>query len=686
MRLVALFSLATVLAPAQQYRAFWADAFHYGFKSPAEVDQMLDDAERARANAIFMQVRRRADSYYLQTLEVPAQDSAYAASFDALAYLIDRAHARGIEVHAWFVVYPLWPTTIAPPVNPNHLWHKHGPRATGDDMWMSISSTGATGGSLDPGHPGVQRYLSEVILDPIDHYRLDGIHLDYIRYSEDAEYGWNPAAVERFNRLNLRSGIPAANDAAWAGFRRAQVTGLVRQIYLRAVEKRPSIRVSAALISWGNGPLNDTGWLSTDAYRTVFQDWRAWVEEGILDLAMPMHYFREATNAAFLDRWLDYARARQFRRAYLPGLAPYLNSIPESLAQVRRATAAAATGVTLYSYASTNTLNASGFPLTPNAEFYSQIGALFGESARPPALAWKEAPAVGHIDGVLAVNGGAGFLVDNALVTIASDTGRDFSRSGLTDATGFFGFVDVPEDRYRLRLSRGGKILLDATPQEVKAGAVTRFAIRLRPDDFAGVQPRIGRVSSDSAAPGDIVVLEGLNFGNEASYAGSVPLPTALGGTQVLFAGVPLPLFSVTPGRIELQLPAVLPERWTLMVRRDGLDSEPFVLGAVGHRPVIDGIHAREGVLEIFATGLGLTVPASMEGTGANPAELPALSAEVKVLVRSPGFEMEMDPLYAGLAPYLPGRYQVNVALPAAITGGEVRLRVGGVLSGAARF
>jgi len=90
--------------------------FHHGFKSPAEVDQMLDDAGRARVNAIFMQVRRRSDSYYLRTLEVPAQDPAWSPGFDALAYLIDRAHAR----------------------------------ARGGDVWMSVSSTGARGGSLDP--------------------------------------------------------------------------------------------------------------------------------------------------------------------------------------------------------------------------------------------------------------------------------------------------------------------------------------------------------------------------------------------------------------------------------------------------------------------------------------------------------------------------------------------------------
>jgi len=45
-----------------------------------------------------VEVRRRGDSYYLHSLEPPAEDPEFAPGFDALAYLVDRAHARGIEV------------------------------------------------------------------------------------------------------------------------------------------------------------------------------------------------------------------------------------------------------------------------------------------------------------------------------------------------------------------------------------------------------------------------------------------------------------------------------------------------------------------------------------------------------------------------------------------------------------
>jgi len=205
---------------------------------------------------------------------------------------------------------------------------------------MQVNAQGQTLSAFDPAHPGVQRYLADVITDPLRHHDLVGIHLDYIRYDETGNYGGNPVSLARFGRQELRATRPAANDAAWADFRRRNVTQLVRQIYLRSIEAKPRVQVSAALISWGNGPLTDAGFRSTDADATVFQDWRAWMEEGILDLAMPMHYFRDVSNAAFLDRWTAFARDRVFRRGYLPGLAPYLNPIADSLNQVRRTLAA----------------------------------------------------------------------------------------------------------------------------------------------------------------------------------------------------------------------------------------------------------------------------------------------------------------------------------------------------------
>lgn len=491
---LATLSLSLTLA-AQEYRAFWADAFRPGFKSAAEVDKLLEDLATAKCNAIFLETRLDGYSFFLKSLEPPSQDTMYSRGFDALEYTIQKAHERGIEVHAWFPVYPLWRSARAP-LDPSHIWHKHGPNAEGADMWMTVSSTGAKSTSIDPGHPAAAEYLADVIVEPVKHYALDGIHLDYVRYPEDASYGYNPVALERFRRIYKRDDAPEARDVEFNEFRRRQVTDLVRQVYLRATAIRPQVKVSAAVITWGNGPLNDAAYRTLDAYSRVYQDWRGWMEEGIVDLAMPMSYFREQQNAAFLNRWMDYYKDRQYGRGLLVGLGNYLNSIPDTLAQVTRALAPSAgggnkaMGFALYSYASTNVLDAMGLPTVRNEEFYRVLGETLGPTPGTPELAWKANPETGHLMGRLHVSGYDGWMLrDDVDVFIESDTGGDFGKRTRTDATGFFGAVELVPDRYRIRLEKGGVEIYRSTAQDLAAGATIEFTADIDAQAFGGRLP-----------------------------------------------------------------------------------------------------------------------------------------------------------------------------------------------------
>ncbi len=129
-------------AATPQLRAFWVDAFHDGFKTPAQTQRLIAEAQSAGANALFVQVRRRADSYYRKTLEPLASD--LQSGYDPLADLIARAHARNIEVHAWTVVLPAWKSGYSQP-DPSHVWHQHGPNKPGAENWFMLSDTGETG-------------------------------------------------------------------------------------------------------------------------------------------------------------------------------------------------------------------------------------------------------------------------------------------------------------------------------------------------------------------------------------------------------------------------------------------------------------------------------------------------------------------------------------------------------------
>jgi uncharacterized lipoprotein YddW (UPF0748 family) len=406
-----------------EFRGLWVDAYRDGFKTPEQVDRLLADARRANVNALLVQVRRRGDAFYARSLEPRSEDPSLAPGFDPLAYLIERAHndQPRVEVHAWATVTTIWGSETRAPADPRHAFNQHGPGATGQADWLSRREDGTTwsrGYFLDPGHPDAARYITDVLLNLVREYDVDGLHLDYIRYPERAEgfsWGYNETSIARFNAHHGRTGRPPSNDPLWSQWRRDQVTALVRGIYLGALAVKPQVKISAAVIPWGDGPRAEADWQRTAAYTSVFQDWRGWLEEGIVDQVMPMNYFRDSagSQAAWFDRWVAWQRDHAYGRQVIPGVALYLNDPAESVSQIKRALAAGpgdtrATGVALYSYAATRagTPDDTATARTSSAEVWSALTEPgpanggqppFAGRTFPPGVAWKSGGGSGGV-------------------------------------------------------------------------------------------------------------------------------------------------------------------------------------------------------------------------------------------------------------------------------------------------
>src|SRR5919206_269921 len=99
---------------------------------------LLAWARQANINALFVQVRRRGDAYYLKTSEPRSEDPDLAPGFDALQYLIDKAHQgpQRLQVHAWLATLPIWHQHTTPPQAPNHVFNLHGPGADPAATWL----------------------------------------------------------------------------------------------------------------------------------------------------------------------------------------------------------------------------------------------------------------------------------------------------------------------------------------------------------------------------------------------------------------------------------------------------------------------------------------------------------------------------------------------------------------------
>jgi uncharacterized lipoprotein YddW (UPF0748 family) len=355
-----------------QIRALWV--VRTTLTHPDSIRILVERAADAGFNTLVVQVRGRGDAYYESRWEPkPASVLEQDASFDPLALVIREAHLRGIGVHAWVNAH-LVGAIASLPTDPTHLISARPdllavPRELSRELydmdpWVprfaetllryaQQNTSRIEGLYTAPSHPEVKEHLYSVWMDLVESYELDGLHFDYIRYpSEDFDYSrgaldgfreWVTPRVSPARRTGLdralRSDPLAYVDSLpgpWGEFRRAQITGLVERIYHGVKKRRPDLTVSAAVFP-----------NAEDAYMNRFQDWKGWLEAGILDAIAPMAYTPE--NDVFETQIQDAVEAAGRNRVWA-GVGVYRNTYRGTIDKIRIAGSLGTRGVILFSY------------------------------------------------------------------------------------------------------------------------------------------------------------------------------------------------------------------------------------------------------------------------------------------------------------------------------------------------
>lgn len=519
---------------APEVRALWVDSFNPGLRSPAEIDALVARAKSGNLNTIIAQVRRNAQSLYAISFEGWIENYVPPAGFDPLQYLIDKAHAEGIEVHAWANIGPVYtghpniPTAAWPckvPCDPNHVFNQHGRGAPEAEYWLTRTHPNWTAGTLSPflgeriaggtwfmdlGHPAAAEHTIDVLTHLLRTYDVDGIHLDYIRFPEmpivsprppgvglPFSIGYNPTSVKRFNAAFGRpaGSLPDPWDASFSQWRRDQVTAFVRRLYLEMGYIRPNAKLSAALITFYRGP-NTTEprtFQQTEAYYRVFQDWGGWMGEGILDMSIPMIYKRHdlASHRTQFREWIEFTKEAQYDRHGVIGLGAYMNNLESTLVQIDEGRAPSLTGAlskgfNFFSYNVTND-DVGGKPLRPRDELFRALtedGAYAAEAPFPtavgvPPMMWKLAPTRGHmLAQVLLENGQP---ADGAQVTLAKVGAGPMDQEAVAyaDGNGYVGVLDLNPGAYQLMIAMPGSEDRVTIPEPIAPGRVTRVTVNL---------------------------------------------------------------------------------------------------------------------------------------------------------------------------------------------------------------
>ena len=135
---------------------------------------ILNAHQQTGINAVMFQIRPAADAFYAKSREpwskwlTGRQGQAPDPAYDPLEFAITEAHKRNMELHAWFNPYRATNDGKFAALSPKHITNTK-------PEWFFIY-----GGIklFNPGIPEVREYIVRVILDVVDNYDVDGVHMD----------------------------------------------------------------------------------------------------------------------------------------------------------------------------------------------------------------------------------------------------------------------------------------------------------------------------------------------------------------------------------------------------------------------------------------------------------------------------------------------------------------------------
>ncbi|MFD7135098.1 glycoside hydrolase family 10 protein [Streptomyces sp. NPDC059894] len=267
----------------------------------SELLAWLDLAVRDRLNTVMFQVRPTADALWPSAhepwSEVLTGTQGRAPGWDPLDTAVREAHARGLQLHAWFNPY-----RVATHADPGRLVASHPARRHPD--WVV-----PYGGKLhyDPGLPEVRAFVQDAILDAVERYPVDAVHFD------DYFYPY-PVAGQNFDddASYDRHGGSFPNRAAW---RRDNIDRLVRETAARIKAVRPATQFGISPFGvWRNASTDPRGsdTRALQSYDAVHADTRTWVREGWIDYVVPQLYWHIGLSAAdyakLVPWWAEVAR------------------------------------------------------------------------------------------------------------------------------------------------------------------------------------------------------------------------------------------------------------------------------------------------------------------------------------------------------------------------------------------
>ncbi len=391
----------------EEIRAVWVTRFAYN--TAAHVTSIINKAADAGFNTIYFQIRGNGDAYYKSTLVPWAQKLTGTLGkdpgWDPLQLAIDTAHARGIQLHAYWNVFSAWPapagcansgtcactptqgrsdSCILPPASPagmpTHVLRTH-------PEWMAVTQAGTSVDNeyywFSPGNPAVRQHLVAVAEDLLTKYDVDGLHLDRVRYP-GSTYSHDAASLAAYQA------VPQAQRPSWEEWQRRQVNATVEALYDVVKRRRPKAVLSASV--WGIYKALP-GCSTSQGYSGYYQDSIAWMKNGQIDAIVPMIYWDLGSGCTDWAKLLDGFMAGSNGRHVVAGMhglednkAPNMNRIK---ARVEYARIVGAAGHSIFASTYLEPKSSGSPTWTEQWSKFPAAGGPYTQDAGIPGMTWR---------------------------------------------------------------------------------------------------------------------------------------------------------------------------------------------------------------------------------------------------------------------------------------------------------
>lgn len=345
---------------------------------------ILDKLQAANFNTVLFQVRSMSDAFYNSQYEPWSQfiSSVRGANpgWDPLAFAIEQAHARGIELHAWINPYR-YSTSESSHGNLSNDY------ASAHPEWLL--DYGNSSKILNPGLPIVRQRIADVVADILNKYNVDGIVFDDYFYQSGTTDAMDQQLFQQYNPNGLSRG----------DWRRNNVNQMIKDVQARINSIKPYVTfgvspagVAASDINVANKYGVEKSPVGSDwQYNSIYSDPLAWLKDGSIDYISPQLYWASghATNDySKLSPW--WAKVSNFfgRNFYSSNTSTFTATELVNEVNINRDANLNSTTGSVY-FRTNNIASATLNSLKANAYQGLSLGAAYG---------WKPAPVHGLVE------------------------------------------------------------------------------------------------------------------------------------------------------------------------------------------------------------------------------------------------------------------------------------------------